>query len=249
MPDELCLTPMLQQAHLDLRAAQLQHEAVLQSFPLDAEDKRVLSLLLSGAVTASEVAESYPDAYRVLIVFWETQQFERLRSHVNSFLERPFSAKYQNPGYIIQKVYYEKAREDTAPATQPTQRKPARRGTAGHRLLVFILICISILFAVRLSRKSAEIKDLQAQLKEQYHERYSEGFSDGFDSFLSAYYNELRFFRNIACIVTTEGQRYHHFGCYHIAGRVFWIYNTGLAERNGYSPCLDCWDDGLLPTD
>lgn len=24
------------------------------------------------------------------------------------------------------------------------------------------------------------------------------------------------------------------------------IYNTELAEYKGYSPCIDCWEDGLL---
>ena len=153
-------------------------------------------------------------------------------------------------------------------------RKPVRRDVVGYQLAIFILVCASVLFALRCGSASSEVEQLQAQLEEQYHDRYEEGYADaestayesGYDvgckdgystgyadgdaagrsAILSTYYNELRFFRNGACIVTEEGYRYHHYGCHHIAGREYWIYNTELAEYKGYSPCIDCWEDGLL---
>lgn len=71
------------------------------------------------------------------------------------------------------------------------------------------------------------------------------GYGDGWDDAEDNYAQEYRFFRERSCIVTEEGYRYHHYGCYHIDGRNFWIYNVELAEAKGYSPCLDCWEQGL----
>jgi len=274
MADELCLTVLLKQANLDLRAAHLQHEAILQCFPLDAEDRRILSMLTAGTTTPSEVAQLFPDASRVLIVFWENQQYERFRSHAEQFLKSPLAVHYQNAEYAIQKVYRDKAAEEAVPVTQSRNAKSSRRDVIGYQLAIFILVCASVLLALRYGSASSEVEQLQAQLEEQYHDRYEEGYADaestayesGYDAgckdgystgyadgdadgrsaILSAYYKELRFFRNGACIVTEEGYRYHHYGCYHIAGREYWIYNTELAEYKGYSPCLDCWENELL---
>lgn len=274
MADELCLTPLLKQANLDLRAAYLQHEAILQCFSLDVEDRRILSMLASGTTTSSEVAQLFPDASRVLIVFWENQQYERFRSHAEQFLKSPLAVHYQNTEYPIQKVYRDKATEEVVPVAQNRKAKSSRRDVVGYQFAVFILIVLAVYAVVKIGWSKAEIEKLQAQLEEQYHDGYEEGYADaeaaayengynagcedgystgysegdadGRSAILSAYYKELRFFRNGACIVTEEGYRYHHYGCYHIAGREYWIYNTELAEYKGYSPCLDCWDDGLL---
>lgn len=186
-----------------------------------------------------------------------------------------FLGVYLAPRLIIhrlqQRVLKEKP-EDVV--TIEPNRKPVRRDVVGYQLAIFILVCASVLLALRYGSASAEVDGLQAQLEEQYYGRYSDGYADaegtayesGYDAgykdgysaghaagdaagrsaILSAYYDELRFFRNGACIVTEEGYRYHHYGCYHIAGREYWIYNTELAEYKGYSPCIDCWEDGLL---
>ena len=274
MPDELCLTVLLKQANLDLRAARLQHEAILQCFPLDAEDRRILSMLASETTTASEVAQLFPDASRVLIVFWENQQYERFRSHAEQFLKSPLAVHYQNTEYPIQKVYRDKATEEVVPVAQNRKVKSSRRDVVGYQFAVFILVCLLVLLTLRYGSVSNDVQQLQAQLEVQYHDGYEEGYidaestayesgydagcedgystgyadgdADGRSAALSAYYKELRFFRNGACIVTEEGYRYHHYGCYHLVGREYWIYNTELAEYKGYSPCLDCWDDGLL---
>lgn len=74
---------------------------------------------------------------------------------------------------------------------------------------------------------------------------YDEGYNDGYSDGKWLYYWEVRFFRNSACIVTTAGSKYHHYGCYHIGDSSYWIYNVELAEAKGYTPCLDCWEAGV----
>ncbi len=186
-----------------------------------------------------------------------------------------FLGVYLAPRLIIQHLLQRvpKERPDNLVPIEP-KRKPIRRDVVGYQLAIFILVCLSVLLALRYGSASNDVEQLQSQLEEQYHDRYLEGYADaeaaayengynagcedgystgysegdadGRSAILSLYYKELRFFRNGACIVTGEGYRYHHYGCYHIAGREYWIYNTELAEYKGYSPCLDCWGDGLL---
>lgn len=178
MADELCLTVLLKQANLDLRAARLQHEAILQCFPLDSEDRRILSMLASGATTPSEVAQLFPGASRVLIVFWENQQYERFRSRAEQFLKSPLAVHYQNAEYAIQKVYRDKAVEEAAPIVKSRSAKSSRHDVVGYQLAIFILVCASVLLALRYGSASGEVEQLQAQLEEQYHDRYEEGYAD-----------------------------------------------------------------------
>lgn len=87
-----------------------------------------------------------------------------------------------------------------------------------------------------------------------YEEGYTEGWDagydcgqeDGYTEGRALYAAEVYFFRNGACIVTTAGDKYHHWGCYHIGDSSYWIYNVELAEARGYTPCLDCWEQGLV---
>lgn len=186
-----------------------------------------------------------------------------------------FLGVYLAPRLIIHRLQQRVSKEKPEDiVTIEPNRKPVRRDVVGYQLAIFILVCTTVLLALRCGSASAEVDGLQAQLEEQYRDRYEEGYADaestayesGYDAgckdgystgyadgdaagrsaILSAYYDELCFFRNGACIVTEEGYRYHHYGCHHIAGREYWIYNTELAEYKGYSPCIDCWEDGLL---
>lgn len=68
------------------------------------------------------------------------------------------------------------------------------------------------------------------------------GYSDGYSDGEKANLEELTFYRDNAVLVTLGGDRYHRWGCYHISGRRYLIYNVGLAELRGYTPCLDCWE-------
>ena len=146
------------------------------------------------------------------------------------------------------------------------EHKSIRHDLSGYQFAVFFLVCLFIGSIIQDCDKSAEIEKLEIQLEEQYHDRYEEGYDEGYDAgrddaystgyedgetdcrsaIVSAYSGEFCFFRNYACIVTEKGSRYHHYGCYHILGREYYIYNIELAEYKGYTPCLDCWDDGLI---
>lgn len=59
---------------------------------------------------------------------------------------------------------------------------------------------------------------------------------------------ELNFWEDHAVICTTEGKKYHHYGCGHLDGRSIYIFNIEYAKSLGYTPCLDCcksidWDN------
>ena len=59
---------------------------------------------------------------------------------------------------------------------------------------------------------------------------------------------ELAFWDNNAVLCTTEGKKYHHYGCGHLEGRGGYIFNIEYAKSLGYTPCLDCcksidWDN------
>ena len=71
------------------------------------------------------------------------------------------------------------------------------------------------------------------------------GYADGYAQGKLVYYWEVSFFRRGACIVTEAGEKYHHYDCYHVRNRTYWIYNVELAEAKGYTPCLDCWEQGI----
>lgn len=52
---------------------------------------------------------------------------------------------------------------------------------------------------------------------------------------------ELTFWENNAVICTTEGYRYHKYGCSHLIGvESGYIFSKEYAEWKGYTPCLDC---------
>ena len=82
--------------------------------------------------------------------------------------------------------------------------------------------------------------------EEGYDDGYSDGlaagYSDGYSDGEKANLEELTFYRDNAVLVTLGGDRYHRWGCYHISGRRYLIYNVGLAELRGYTPCRDCWE-------
>lgn len=88
---------------------------------------------------------------------------------------------------------------------------------------------------------------------EAYQDGYSDGCYDGYEDgkesgyetgYEDAYLSdpEIVFWRNSAVIVTTTGEKYHTYGCGHIDGRRYWIYNIELAKAKGYTACLDCID-------
>lgn len=52
---------------------------------------------------------------------------------------------------------------------------------------------------------------------------------------------EVLWYESYAGIVTSSGDVYHKYGCYHINdSESFWIYNVSQAEALGYRACYDC---------
>ncbi len=79
---------------------------------------------------------------------------------------------------------------------------------------------------------------------------YDLGYEHGCEETEAELRNELEFYRDNAVIVTESGEKYHKYGCYHLLGSRYYIYNVELAESFGYTPCSDCWDKqsgNLLP--
>ena len=145
--------------------------------------------------------------------------------------------------------------------TAEPKRKPIRRDVAGYQLAVFVLVVLLVLSALDNGSLRSDIEEVQLQSDERYHDGYDEGYRDGESTaYDNGYeegrqfgvsqgynllYEEASFFRDNACFVTPGGNSYHHYGCPHISGCEYWIYNTELAEDKGYAPCLDCWKSGL----
>lgn len=93
--------------------------------------------------------------------------------------------------------------------------------------------------------QSAREEGWDAGYTEGWDAGYDCGQEDGYAEGMALHAAEVYFFRSGACIVTTAGDKYHHWGCYHIGDSSYWIYNVELAEAKGYTPCLDCWEQGL----
>lgn len=82
-----------------------------------------------------------------------------------------------------------------------------------------------------------------------YDDGYAAGIEDGRSSDASIQRRlanlrdaaELEFCRNNAVFVTVSGEKYHCYGCHHLTGHRYFIYNIELAKEMGYEPCSDCW--------
>ena len=95
--------------------------------------------------------------------------------------------------------------------------------------------------------RDAEVTSAEQLAKERLAEvRDAEQLAEKRRQYILDTWFELSFMRNNAAIVLTSGGKYHHYGCQHIRDKSYYIYNTELAEYKGYSPCSDCWADGLL---
>lgn len=119
-------------------------------------------------------------------------------------------------------------------------------------ILLVIALCVSSTiasseretvreYASREEDLNSEIEDLQGQvetLNEDNAELDENLQNIGYQNETMS--EELSFWQESAVIVTTEGKKYHHYGCGHIEGRDYYIYNIENAEAMGYTPCLDC---------
>lgn len=76
-----------------------------------------------------------------------------------------------------------------------------------------------------------------------YEQGRSAGYNEGYDTAVEEISDELSFYRNNVCLVTESGTKYHQYGCGHIKGHDIYIYTIRNAEKWGYDPCNDCWND------
>lgn len=133
-------------------------------------------------------------------------------------------------------------------------------------VILFILVSVILLFALL---SFVVVRIVSDNCQRYYNEGRSAGYDEGFSAGEAAgredgynsrnaevsqlkvrtknlendynrIYDEYLFYSRSAVIVTTAGEKYHRFGCYHIAGSPFNIFNTEAAKARGYTPCLDC---------
>lgn len=153
-----------------------------------------------------------------------------------------------------------------SPESVPVQGAKERHRQSNQHALWYILVILILSAALLLSFiiGSSAYRELKREteiaLAEQYDSGHNDGYKRGKSHGLDVGYNngykegreegrasvediheEYAFYHLYACLVTSEGYRYHKYGCYHIEGRTFWIYNIENAEYRGYTPCLDCW--------
>lgn len=134
---------------------------------------------------------------------------------------------------------------------QPKNRVALSRPTSTILVLISCLICLlSIGFSAWSwwSAKS-EYTIMAEEINEMCNQRiktvgsanYDRGYTHGYNAAKEETASELAFYRENAVIVTENGEKFHCWGCYHLDGRRYLIYNVELAESLGYEPCADCW--------
>lgn len=147
------------------------------------------------------------------------------------------------------------AADPSAPAKE-RRSFPAAKVRSLFRSRPFMAACFISLLALSFLAGGFVWRKLEGQMlwdaacivgrSEGYDDGYADGLAAGYDAgYLdgeSVNHDELSFYRDNAVIVTLGGEKYHRWGCSHVSGRQYLIYNIGLAELRGYAPCLDCWE-------
>ncbi|MCI5678676.1 MAG: hypothetical protein MR278_01635 [Bacteroidales bacterium] len=147
-----------------------------------------------------------------------------------------------NDNFIVE-TYQEKTTQSST--TQP-QKKNESAENKKMRTIFLILVLIgcfaaSIYFYTENTASEKEIKHLEFLLSQaEYREKNKEETIKQYKTRIDSMSDEYEFYHKYAVIVTETGYRYHSYGCPHIEGRSFWIYNIAAAKSEGYTPCLDC---------
>lgn len=129
--------------------------------------------------------------------------------------------------------------------TQPQQKNESAENKK-MRTIFLILVLIgcfaaSIYFYTENTALEKEIKHLEFLLSQaEYREKNKIETVNQYKKRIDSMSDEYEFFHNHAVIVTETEYRYHSYGCPHIEGRSFYIFNTENAKYQGYTPCLDC---------
>lgn len=141
-------------------------------------------------------------------------------------------------------------------ASEPDSSSPARRPLLSIvRSRGFLIGCFAVVLILSFVSGCLVWREVEGQKiwDAAYIVGQNDGYGDGYSAGLDAGYDdgysdgeqadleEITFYRNNAVLVTLGGEKYHRWGCPHVSGRSYLIYNVGLAELKGYTPCLDCW--------
>jgi uncharacterized protein YlaI len=113
--------------------------------------------------------------------------------------------------------------------------------TALRIVLIVLVVCLVGLNVYQYIERTQTVTELNETLARTIKNR--ETIVEQRDEYSKKYafaQTELAFWNDNAVICTTEGNKWHHYGCGHIAGRNFYIFNTEYAKYLGYTPCLDC---------
>lgn len=104
-------------------------------------------------------------------------------------------------------------------------------------VLIVLLVCLFGLNVYQYWRSTELTKDL-----EKANANYSEIISQYGELYESNKAAELEnsFWESHAVICTSEGKKYHCYGCSHLDDRECTVYSYEMAKRLGYEPCLDC---------
>lgn len=142
-------------------------------------------------------------------------------------------------------------RRQDAAADPPAPAQERRPFPVEKVLISFVVLFVIVACSLQSYHAGVDKGMLSAEGRYQdgmevgYENGYDAGYDAGRSSCEQETSEELSFYRNNAVLVTLGGERYHHWGCYHLNGRQYLIYNIELAEIRGYTPCLDCWESAL----
>lgn len=172
-----------------------------------------------------------------------------------------FLQKRKGPGYTVQATG--SSPQEVVEVYRPSKKRTMLSRPSGSILILVTVVCLlSIGFSAWswLSTKS-EYRAMAEETQESYENRipairsaayddgYAAGLAEGESSDASIQRRlanlrdaaELEFYRSNAVFVTVSGEKYHCYGCHHLTGHRYFIYNIDLAREMGYEPCSDCW--------
>ncbi len=206
---------------------QLCIDAILQAYP---EMSKEITEDIPADTTDRTIAENHPDTPPLE----EPEQAEAE--------DQPTSE--ENYSFVPVFVGDATTKEAPLPAVA-TAEAPARCEKPRKRRNVKMLICIILIPVLIAAGGIGSYYSYERGHKDGYHSGYDDGRGVGYNCGYLEGYNkiseEYEFFHSHAGIVVRNSKRYHRYGCYHIDGKDFRIYNIEAAKGEGYTPCADCF--------
>lgn len=132
--------------------------------------------------------------------------------------------------------------------SQPLVVKPRRWPKVANCVLFALLLAVSAYLSLGwyhdhqlLAEASEQLETTQASLKnaKEVNGNLRRRITSIAEEKLDAV-NALDFWQKRMVLVTSEGEKYHNYGCFHLEGSELTIYSIRDAKSLGYEPCLDC---------